>query len=83
MGKAWCWQRRFSARLESGGGLLRRKWIVRTLEPQLYQPRVLCIGGPSSSFPCPSAGGGCGSFRTGIQLAQEEVRLQIFLWHLF
>lgn len=31
--------------------MLRQKWIIQTLESQLYEPKVLCIGGPSSSLP--------------------------------
>lgn len=39
------------ARLESGGGWLRWKWIFWTLEPPLYEPRVLYIEGGGFLIP--------------------------------
>lgn len=62
--------------------MLRQKWIVWTLESQLYEPKVLCIV-PSLS----KCWRDCGSFwngvRTGMQSGLGVVGLQFLLWLLF
>lgn len=62
--------------------MLRPKWVIWTLEPQLDDPRVLYIGGELLHLFLVKYWRDCGSFWNGVRTSRqsdlEVVRLQFF-----